>query len=131
MCVYLAVPDTTLLRRRVAKVGDEDEELAWESLKTFHRHVKPVLDEFKKRDKLVEITCHAAEDADQVFEKVLVSFKEFFQQLDFVEWRLFRCSKSVNVKLGKRRIELSENAVKEMKSMRDNHMLRIGSAKNK
>ena len=72
VCVYLKVPDATLLRRVVAKVGDADEEMAWESVKAFHNNVTPVLEELKKRDKLAEIDCEAADEPDQVFEKVLV-----------------------------------------------------------
>ena len=70
VCVYLRVPDATLLRRVVDKVGDDDEEFAWESIKASHVNVKPVLEELKKRDKLLDIHCDAADGVDEVFEKV-------------------------------------------------------------
>ena len=70
-----------MIRRTETEVGSPEEEIAWESVKTFHRHAKPVLDEFRRRDRLAEIDCSGGigvggvDDEDSVFDKIVAALK--------------------------------------------------------
>ena len=73
--MYLDAADAALMRRLEVKHGDAEAEAIWDAVKMHRRHVKPVLDEFERRDRLLRIECGVDDHADAVFEKIVVGLK--------------------------------------------------------